>query len=118
MGNMESWTKFSDQSKFFWSFQQIIVIVEVAIFSGWYTLFTAKLPMKILSCGLLLFGIFILFVLFLIIRRASQYLEVLRPDDMIVPKPLFGIKTSNLGRMIPLSLMIFNVILIIYTINN
>ena len=118
MADKDSWDKFAEQSKFYWGFQQIIALVEVAVFSGWYTLYTAKPPMKMLACGLLLFGLFILFVLFLIIRRASQYLEALRPDDMVVPQPLFGLKTSQLGRMIPVSLMTFNVILIVYTILN
>jgi hypothetical protein len=118
MDNNDSWNKFAEQSKFFWGFQQTIALVEIAIFSGWYTLYTSNQPMKMLACGSLLFGIFILFVLYLIIRRASQYLEVLRPNDIVIPKPLFGLRTSQLGRIIPIALMIFNLILIVYTILN
>ena len=116
MTDKDSWDIFAEQSKFFWSFQQIIVLVEIAIYSGWYTLYASEHSMKFLACMSLIFGIFILFLLFLIIKRASQYLEVLRPKDIIVRKPLFGLKTSVLGWMIPISLIIFNVMLIFYTI--
>jgi hypothetical protein len=116
--NKEEWTIFSDQSKFFWGFQQTTAIVQVGIFSAWFTLFSRTQPMKFLACGTLIFGITILFILFLIIRRASQYLEKLRPHGIKVPKPLFGLSTSILGRMIPLILVIFNLLLIIYTIFN
>ena len=115
MSNKYTWDTFAEQSKFFWSFQQTIAFVEVAVFSGWYTLYTAEESMKELALGLLIFGIFILFTLFLIIKRASQYLDALRPEGLNVKPPFLGLRTSILGTAIPLALIVFNIILIVYT---
>ncbi len=68
----------------------------------------------------MILGIFVLFVLFLIIKRASQYLNVLREpalEDLSkkLPPPTLGLKTNVIGVWIPVSLMIFNILLLIFT---
>lgn len=53
------WELFAAQSEFFWRFQQMVALVEVGVFSGWYTLFVGD--KKFLAAALLVFGSFILF---------------------------------------------------------
>lgn len=113
----ENWKIFAEQSKFFWQFQQLVLIVETAIFSGWYKIRADSLPDAfLLQIGVLLVGIVILFVMFLIIRRASQYLEILRPSSPNPKNPLFGLKTNIIGVFIPILLFLFNLCLLFYTI--
>ncbi len=117
--DLKNWELFSKQSDFFWQFQQTVALVEIALFSAWYTLYKAQ--ERILTIGVLIIGIFILFLLFLIIRRASQYLNAFRDAALQelpakLPKPLFGLRTHKIGILIPISLIIFNLLLLVFTI--
>ena len=114
-----NWELFATQSEFFWRFQQMVALVEAGVFSGWYTLFTNE--MKFLAAALLAFGSFILFVLFLIVKRASQYLNALRGPALKalptnIPPPLFNLPTHKIGFAIPIALLVFNVLLFVYTV--
>ena len=116
-----NWELFAKQSEFFWRFQQMVALVEVGIFSGWYTLFHDN--KTFLAAALIVFGNFILFVLFLLIKRASQYLNALRESAMrnlptSVPPPLFGLATHKIGIAIPITLLLFNFLLLGYNVVN
>ena len=114
---MNDWKLFADQSKFFWQFQQLILLVETAVFSGWYKIRADHHSDAFqLQVGILIIGIIVLFVLYLIIKRASQYLDILRPKDIEPKPPLFGIKSSLIGILIPTLLILFNLCLCFYTI--
>ncbi len=105
------------QSEFFWKYQQTVSLVELAAFAGWYKLF--KGSDYFLAMGALILGSIVLFVLFLIILRAAQYLNALRksalkalPSDL--QQPLLHIKSSHIGIAIPIICIVFNIALILY----
>ena len=117
--DLKNWEQFAKQSEFFWRFQQTVALVEIGLFSGWYTLFRDK--QLTLSIALLSVGILVLTILFLIIYRASQYLNTLRkivkeeiPD---LPKPLLNIPSSMIGNAIPIILIFFNIALLIFSLS-
>ena len=74
-----------------------------------------------LAISIILFGSFIHIVLFLIIKRASQYLNALRepalkelPAD--VGMLIFKIPSHKIGIAIPVTLIIFNMLLLVFSI--
>ncbi len=105
------------QSEFFWKYQQAVALVELAVFAGWYKLF--KGSDYFLAMGTLILGSIILFILFLIILRASQYLYALRrpalkalPSDL--ERPLLSLRSSYIGIAIPIVCVVFNIALVLY----
>jgi len=103
---------FMKQSDFFWKFQQTVILIETAVFAGWYK--TYKDGEQSLSMWILLIGIIVHVILFLIILRASQYLNALRQSALkALPKdlesPFMHVKSSYIGVATPIICIVFNI---------
>lgn len=106
------------QSKLMWSRVQTTSVIEAGTLTGWYKVWEDQHPY--LGVAILLLGTGILFIVSLLMRRDSQYMDAcerVAGDRMPSPSPpLLGLSGRRIAVALPLLLAIINVVLSFTTI--
>lgn len=110
------WTEHSNKM---WRAVYATPIFATAIFVAWYALLKERQPE--LAALSLFFGIAVLVLHWIIIRRMAQFdralYQILKDDLPDFGPPLFGLRGKDLAQAVPLFLTLILLLLAVYTLS-